>query len=989
MAWKRLVLHLVFFVSGAAALLYESLWFRQAGLALGNSVWAGSMVLASFMAGLALGNWLAGRFGHRAADPVRAYGLLEFLIAVSGLSLVVGFPLLNAWLIPVFRPVLDQPWILNPLRLGISFLLMLLPTAAMGATLPLMIRGLQARDSSFGERLGQLYACNTVGAMAGALACELLLIPTLGIQGSGLVAFAGNVLAGLTALVLSRSMRPVAPGSPVPAAATDAADASGPAQVPQADALPEFSTADRSRSEKLLMAAFLSGGSLLALEIVWFRFLLLFNFGTSRVFAFMLAIVLAGIAAGGLIASRWLRSRPVQAAGALPLVATGSGILTILSFVVPSLYVVMGQVTIRLDLSGWSTLMQAIPVMLPVSMLSGILFTLIGDAVRRTSRSETEAAGYLTLFNTTGAMLGALAGGFLLLPHLGMQKAFILLGLGYGLVAWLCLDRSVPRTDLLNRRLRMAALSLGALAVAFYPGSLSHDLFVQVASRYCGPDTRVTDIREGQTSTLMYATKEFLGQPLYHRLITDTHSMSSTDPGCWQYMKMYVYLPVALHPAPRKACLISYGCGVTGKALTDARDLEQIDVVDISRDILDLNSVVYPDPAELPLNDPRVRVHIEDGRFFLQATDERYDLITSEPPPPKGAGVVSLYTREYFQLIHDRLAEGGMVTYWLPHHDISERDSRGIVRAFCDVFQNSSLWIGSGDNWMLFAVRGTPEKVSEARFRAQWQDKRVAPILAACGFESPEQFGAYYICDRSHMLELCDDTPPVVDNYPHRISAGEVNVVFESRYAELLDPDTSRQRFLDSEHVRSLWPESLIESTRPHFAHRNTIHDLWSSSWFRVSPVPVKTLESLHGILTETDLRMPVLWSLDSGYREQRIVDRVRRSDEDRTPVLLKLGHRAVADRDYPLAERYYRQCLTTMSKDGQPYQRLVLYLACIQCLDNRPVEAQATLNQHLAGVDLKPGVRKDWDFLRARYELTLRSKPVATASTGAPSPGS
>jgi spermidine synthase len=148
--------YIVFFLSGASALAFETLWFRLAGLALGNSVWAGSMVLSSFMAGLALGNLFAGRFGHRVKNPIRMYGLLEIVIGAAGVALVLLLPQFNSILAPVLRPWIDRPEILNPLRLGISFALMLPATMAMGATLPLMIKGLKSADVQFGERLGRL-----------------------------------------------------------------------------------------------------------------------------------------------------------------------------------------------------------------------------------------------------------------------------------------------------------------------------------------------------------------------------------------------------------------------------------------------------------------------------------------------------------------------------------------------------------------------------------------------------------------------------------------------------------------------------------------------------------------------------------------------------------------------------------------------------------------------------------------------------------------
>src|SRR5678815_1726396 len=164
-----------FFASGASALIFETLWFRQAGLAFGNSIWASSLVLSAFMAGLALGNALAARVGPRLANPVRAYAYAEAAIALTGIGLVYVFPVLGAALAPVFRPMLDQPWLLNPLRLLVAFVLLLIPSTAMGITLPLLTKALLRNDAAFGRVLGWLYGWNTLGAMAGVVAGEMWL----------------------------------------------------------------------------------------------------------------------------------------------------------------------------------------------------------------------------------------------------------------------------------------------------------------------------------------------------------------------------------------------------------------------------------------------------------------------------------------------------------------------------------------------------------------------------------------------------------------------------------------------------------------------------------------------------------------------------------------------------------------------------------------------------------------------------------------------
>jgi spermidine synthase len=174
-------------------------------------------------------------------------------------------------------------------------------------------------------------------------------------------------------------------------------------------------------------------------------------------------------------------------------------------------------------------------------------------------------------------------------------------------------------------------------------------------------------------------------------------------------------LPLALRSEARDALLISFGVGSTAKALTDSAGLRHIDVVDISREILEMSSIIYPDAGN-PLQDKRVDVHVEDGRFFLGTTARKYDLITSEPPPPKVSGVVNLYSREYFTAIREHLNPGGYTSYWLPVYQLEPLDTLAIISAFCAAFDDCSLWAGAGLEWMLLGSNGADGQVSAAAF---------------------------------------------------------------------------------------------------------------------------------------------------------------------------------------------------------------------------------------------------------------------------------
>ena len=873
----------VAFLSGCAALLFETLWFRVASVAFGNGLWASSIVLASFMAGLALGNALAGSLAWRIARPIRFYAALELGIGVSGAALVWIVPSLVVILAPIFTTVRDTPWLLNAVRFPLAFALMMVPATAMGATLPVLVKAAFQERQAFGRVLGILYGWNTFGAVAGALLGEAWLIGELGVRGSALAAAGLDAAAAAGALALARTLEPSA--APAPA----------PARRPPLGAT----------ELRLLMAAFLSGTIFLALEVVWFRLLSLRIVGTSLVFAVLLAVVLVGISVGGMLASRWLRVGG-RAGPSLPALALAAGAAALACYAGFEPFARMATEGVgrgNLAFEPLQVVRLSVPLMLPVAVVSGVLFTAIGDAARTGLVGAARTTGMIALANTLGGALGSLLAGFVLLPRLGVEGSLLGLSSAYvavALVAW------IPRLGVRGARPLAAAGLLGAAfasAFVLFPhGALRR----QLPDPYrAGEQSSIVAVREGRIQTLVYAASEAFGKPLFYTLFTDGHSMSGTWTGGRRYMKEFVYLPVALHGDLRKALLISYGVGSTAKALTDTASLESIDVVDISSEILEMSRIIYPDPAEHPLNDPRVRVHVEDGRFFLQTTRERFDLITGEPPPPKNAGVVNLYTREYFALMRSRLTEGGMATYWLPVHSLTASDTRAITRAFCEVFPDCTLWNGSVLDWILLGTRDGQGPVSAEHFRRSWKDPALLPELVTLGFERPEQLAATFLAGPERLAKLVGETPPLTDDFPHRLSMHMVSpmeAVREPLYRALLDTRRTQAEFAHSEVVRKLVPAAVREATPPWFRWQKTISGRLAGARNRL------TWDELHEILTETSLTTLPLWALGSRVEELRAARALPEPQRHYPFVLATLGKGALAERDYPEAARLFRE---------------------------------------------------------------------------------
>jgi spermidine synthase len=366
-----------------------------------------------------------------------------------------------------------------------------------------------------------------------------------------------------------------------------------------------------------------------------------------------------------------------------------------------------------------------------------------------------------------------------------------------------------------------------------------------------------------------------------------------------------------LHQTPlRRVLIVCYGAGVTTAAVATVKSIDSIDVVEISPDISAMSDIIYA-PGDHPLRDPRVHTHIEDGRYFLQATTDRFDLITGEPPPPLTPGTVNLYTREYFQQMRDHLAEGGIVTYWLPVAKRGEYDVKAIIAAFCAVFDDCSLWNGTVFDWMLVGTRQLKGPMSEASFAAAWSDPVVAPKLREIGFEVPQEIGATFLADADDLRQLAAGVPPISDNYPQRLRPAatrlslargptEVDRQMLEFVTHMVDPARARLAFERSQLVHRLWPEDLALQTLPFFDIQATINRVMFEG-----ARPLARIEDLHKLLTQTALRQAPLWMLGSDDAQQ---EAAVSGNDGSGMVEYVLGVRALVARDYGAAAQSFAE---------------------------------------------------------------------------------
>jgi spermidine synthase len=927
----------VLFLSGTGALIFETLWLRLSGLTFGNSIWAAALVLSSFMAGLALGNALAASSRIRRWRPLHFYAVLEGLVAFFGCTIVFGLPVLGDWMRPVWQTLWSHQPTLLALRFLVSFLILLVPTTAMGLTLPVITEDPALRQASFGRAIGFLYGFNTLGAVLGALLGEAYLIEAFGLRGTAVAAGLAVCLAAVAALLVARRY---------------GADVSPDSKFPlrfEARYRPPW---------RLLLVSFGAGCVLLCLEVVWFRFLRLYVASSPTAFAIMLAVVLAGIGFGG-IAAGAIHRGGTRLNHLLPILFLLAAIATLLSYLFFPQRLAQSRTGV-FDLPWRVVALLSIALMFPVAFFSGILFPSLVAGVQRSVGDRMNSTGITTLFNTAGAAAGPLLASFLLLPGLGYQWSLLLCTAGYLLLSVIVSERSSwsIRQPVGLITIALCACATFLLAILPYRRAESHFEHARRPYETEGHDTMLAHVVkriEGTSDTWQLLRRDLFGEPYYYRLVTNAFSMSATTPRSQRYMRLFAYLPLAFRPESKDVLLLCYGCGVTADALLHGPNVRRMDAVDISKEVFALADFYTGINYSNPLRDPRVHAIAQDGRFFLQASPQQYDIISGEPPPPKVAGSVNLYTQEFFSLMKSRLKDGGIATFWLPINQLKVDEAKAILRAFHNVFPNVSVWASADQDWIMMGIKGSGRKAQEDKIRQLWSHADSGGDLRRIGIEVPQQLGALFVMDGEEIDRITHDIAPLTDNYPKRLTDAPWDDEATHRFAfRYLEAPAAVQRFVHSTLINSIWPETLNESLESFFILRQTR--------YLSEVIGSNKLAELDLYLRHSGLRIPVLEVLGSdGFRlaiAERVASRTPRPPLETIPDLVA---GALAQRDIDRAIRLLEE-----KKDRGTFNLndtfLLTYLYCL----NGSVDKAEALAAKNAGT-----IKKDWfvDWLWKKLE--------------------
>ena len=742
----------IFFASGAASLILQVIWFKQLQFVLGSTTLSVSVTVASFFFGLSVGSAFGGRAADAVTRPLRVYGFLELTLALVSLAVTAflsHWPTWAGWLSPMLD--LDSPARL-PLIVFLSLATLSLPTILMGATLPFLVRFLARSRTELANQVGLLYGFNTLGAAIGTLAAGFILIGILGIMGSSLFASIVYICVGGFGLFASRREHPLAVED----------------QKQQKPLQRERSESD---SATLLIWVFACSGFVsIAYEVVWFRFLT--NIGTASVYAFsgMLGTYLFGLVIGALVCAKFLAPHKDRLLRYFALVQLGIAVAatftvailgkagtfhSLLSPIVAALVPARAQMVLGDDISFFFTCVVAL--LLPTTLI-GISFPLASELTVTRMSVLGRRIGALYALNTIGGVLGSLTAGFVLIPYLGSQ--WTLTALIFMNIA-LFVTIAASRSELMTSLWRTGALAAGVVLVSlvlFGPHYLERQL-----TAFKG--AKVLELRESREATFAVLEYDDKATGKYQQLVVNSKSYASNRPEGRRYMAAMGHYPVLLHNGPSEtAAIICIGTGTTVGAVTTHEELRSIYAIDLAPAVFDFAKYFIPLNHRFYEN-PKVHGVVADGRNYLLGTQNTFDVITLEPPPPQEAGVVNLYTEEFYALAKQRMRPGAVLAQWVPLDIGRGVLSKMILKAMMKQFKHVSLWLPDRMEGVAIAS-DEPLQIDRDALAKRMSAPAVADDLTAIGIKSPEDLLATFVAADETLASYLSDTPSLTDDRP-------------------------------------------------------------------------------------------------------------------------------------------------------------------------------------------------------------------------------
>ena len=726
----RLIISSLFFLSGSAGLIYEVVWAKHLSLFLGNTTQAHTIVLATFMGGLALVYYVFGKIADRTESGLKLYGWMEFVIGVYGLLFAPILGLLGPAYIELVSRFGFDSYLTVTLKFILPILLLLVPTTLMGGTLPVLSRVVVHSLGEIRREVGKLYFVNSIGAVVGTLLASFVLIPVFGLNLSVTAASVLNLMVGFTALALRPWEK-----------ATRETDASRPIydDTPKVVYTPW-------QIRTIILGVTLSGGAALIYEIAWIRLLSLVLGSSTYSFSLMLAAFITGIALGSFIVSRrWVLVFEPYLLFAFAEIGIALSIIVTLPLYerLPFYFAVLANVIVRVPETFWIYQLAQLSVcfflMFFPTLFLGMTLPLASQVVAPSLKRLGQDVGNVFGANTVGTLIGTITAGLLLLPLLGLKRLIefgILINIMVGVAAfWVGPFRLQKKGLILGSSLVVMVLYLhlfsswdknilssGAFRMrGFYGGITFKDFKKRLGEQ-------ILYYKDGTNMTVAVTRGKDDGIML--RVNGKTDASTSGDLGTQILLGQ---IPLLLKPDAEDVLVIGLGSGITAGSVL-RHPIKRLDLVEISSEVVEANRFFAAHNYEA-LKDPRLRLTLEDAKTFLKITKQLFDVIISEPSNPWIAGIGSLYSMEFYQDVRKRLRPEGLMVQWIHTYEMTDETLRLVLRTFTRSFKHVTLWSTKTRDLLLIGSTG-PVPVDYKKSLTRFNNTKVNEDLRRVGIES-------------------------------------------------------------------------------------------------------------------------------------------------------------------------------------------------------------------------------------------------------------
>lgn len=719
---------ILFFLSGFTGLIYQLVWLKKLYLIFGVTTPSIVAVLIAFMSGLSLGSFFIGKYSKKFKNVFLIYGTIEGMIGLYAINIDFFFQLLDSFFIFANNQFSFSPLIFDIFRFFLSLIILFIPTFLMGGTLPLLVNGLEMLDKNFGKRTGMLYGINTLGAFFGTFISTFYFIPNFGFKLTNNFAVFINIFIFISSLF-----------------------------IPKNKLIEEkYPHIERYNLKKyFLLVIFFMGFTSFGYEILWNRILVLHTGSNVYAYGLVLCNILLGIGAGSLVFA--LVSNKIKDS-----IKTLGFIELLLSiYTIFQVYIIINFSEILTFFANFkwqsattqvfgSLFLGSFILLFFPTFLMGLSFPISVKVLANKNENPGNIAGKVYGINTFGCISGTFITGIILISLFGTAKSFFIMIFINTFLSFFLLKKKMEKI-----------LTIPVLVFLFFLffSFPSGKLFFS-AGTYKDQADKIIVFKEDLTGAIVVIEKKD-GLSLEINGI----NVAGTSPELFLIQKLQGHIPLLFSKNPQKVLHIGLGSGGTLYTVSK-HPVREIYVAEISPGIIKISQNYFKRVNDNVFNDERVKIKIADGRNFVMATKNKFDVILSDSIHPKYQGNGFLYTKDYFNLISLKIKDGGIVSMWLPLYSMTLKNYREILKAFSEVFPHITVWWFPEPMNSFTIVVGSKKPFDFGNFIEKIEEKKIKEDLKEIGLDEKEKIISCLIMNEKTIGFFLGNSKAHIDDLP-------------------------------------------------------------------------------------------------------------------------------------------------------------------------------------------------------------------------------